>query len=688
MKPRTARFIAWLLVALYFVLVTVGLTLQFLTNTSYTNIALPVLLVIIPLIGTWPIIGALIISRHPRHPVGWLLSVGLLSAAFDMFFSGYASYGTNVYVGTLPGMTVTLLWLKWSGFPFATTAFTLMILLFPDGRPSSPFWQKVAWTAVGTLLFYLPVQAVEPGFVDPFTEIFINNPLGVSPSLWAILEPLWLIVMALLALCNLAAVISLIIRLRRARGDERQQIKWLAIPAVVFFSSIPFTILGLVETSAQTLGIAIIIALPSVAGMVIATAFAIFKYRLYDIDLLVNRTLVYGLLTLFVVGMYILIVGALGSFFQAQGNLVIGLLATGIVAVLFQPLRERLQRGVNRLFYGERDDPIEALSRLGRQLETAVPPKDVLPMLAETIAQTLKLPYVAIQLRVENGDTIAAEYGDPSPEETDFPLLSQGECIGRLVVALRSPGSSFSPAEMRLLRNIARQAGVAVHAVQLTIDLQQSRQRLVTAREEERRRLRRDIHDGLGATLAALNLEAAVLRRSIRPDPDKAEALVDEFRQDIRASIEDIRQLVYALRPPTLDQLGLIEAVRTQAAQCSRADAQGLSMLQVKVEAPEMLPPLSAAVEVAAYRIIQEALTNVVHHAQAQQCTIRLKLADGLKVEVMDDGLGIANGRQPENGLGLLSMRERAEELGGTCLIEPAAGGGTRVLASLPLVEA
>ncbi len=224
--------------------------------------------------------------------------------------------------------------------------------------------------------------------------------------------------------------------------------------------------------------------------------------------------------------------------------------------------------------------------------------------------------------------------------------------------------------------------------MQLTVALQRSRQQLVTTREEERRRLRRDLHDGLGATLAALNLEASVLRRLIRPDPEKAEALVEEFKQDIRNSIDDVRLLVYELRPPTLDQLGLVEAVRTQARQCSRLDANGDSALQVEVEAPEAFPPLPAAVEVAAYRIVQEALTNVVRHAQARHCTVRLELADELKVEVVDDGLGLANGRRQGNGLGLLSMRERAEELGGACLIEPVTGGGTRVLASLPVLEA
>ncbi|HEY5671472.1 MAG TPA: hypothetical protein VIS10_15885, partial [Anaerolineales bacterium] len=399
MTPHIARWIAWSLVAVYILLAASGLTLQFLTNTSYTDIAFPALLIIVPLVGIWPVIGALIISRHPRHPVGWLLSVGLLVAAFDMFFSGYVTYDINIYSGVLPGFSIGLLWLMWSGFPFATTAFTLMILLFPDGRPPSPFWRKVAWTAAGTLFIYLPIQAVHPGSVDPFTGILLNNPLAVGSASWTILEPLWLVGLVMLALCNLAAVISLILRLRRTKGEEHQQIKWLVIPAVGHFASIPFTILALVETNSQTLGIAIALALISVAGMVIATAFAIFKYRLYDIDILINRTLVYGTLTACVVGLYVLVVGAFGTFFQAQGNLLITLLATGLIAVLFQPLRERLQHGVNRLIYGERDDPIEALSRLGKQMEVALPSDQVLPALVKTIAQTLKLPYVGITMK-------------------------------------------------------------------------------------------------------------------------------------------------------------------------------------------------------------------------------------------------------------------------------------------------
>jgi len=364
-----------------------------------------------------------------------------------------------------------------------------------------------------------------------------------------------------------------------------------------------------------------------------------------------------------------------------------------VVAVLFQPLRERLQRGVNRFFFGRRDDPLGALSQLGRRLETAISAEMVLPTLVETIAQTLKLPFVAISLRTGETFTRVAQTGVEATDAIEIPLVYQGKTVGQLIAGARGPGESFHQNDKRLLESIAHQAGPAVQSIQLTTALQHSRFQLVTAREEERRRIRRDLHDSLGATLAALHLEAGAIKRSIRNNPDKAEALVDEFRGDLRVTIDDIRRLVYDLRPPTLDQLGLVAAVRAQAAQCSRAGdrSPGESsdpMLQVRVEAPEELPPLPAAVEVAAYRITQEALTNVLHHSQAHNCLVRLDLADELRVEILDDGVGLATGRDRNGGLGMLSMHERAVELGGSCIVELAPGGGTRVLASLPLPEA
>jgi len=287
---------------------------------------------------------------------------------------------------------------------------------------------------------------------------------------------------------------------------------------------------------------------------------------------------------------------------------------------------------------------------------------------------------------------VVAASGAPVADLLRLPLAYQGEVIGQLLLAPRAQGEAFSPADRRLLDDLARQAGIAVHAVRLTADLQRSRQRLVNAREEERRRLRRDLHDGLGATLAALNLQAGTIRNLISRDPAAADALVGELRAEIRAAIADIRRLVYDLRPPALDELGLVGAIRARAAQCYASaanDAEGGAetaqdnRLQVLVDAPEQLPPLPAAVEVAAYRIVLEALTNVVRHARARTCLIRLDVSEGLRLEIADDGIGLPT--EGGAGVGLRSMHERAAELGGTCVIETKPQGGTQVLVRLPL---
>jgi signal transduction histidine kinase len=222
---------------------------------------------------------------------------------------------------------------------------------------------------------------------------------------------------------------------------------------------------------------------------------------------------------------------------------------------------------------------------------------------------------------------------------------------------------------------------VAVHAVRLTADLQSSRERLVATREEERRRLRRDLHDGLGAQLAGLNVQAGTLRRLIPTDPDAADELVVELREELRGAISDIRRLVYDLRPPALDDLGLVEALRQLAERYGSESGQ----LRVLVEAPEDIPDLPAAVEVAVYRIMQEALTNVVRHARARTCVVRLAVDDDAALEIVDDGVGIP--AQRSVGVGLSSMHERASELGGSCIVESTRERGTRVLVRLPLAK-
>jgi signal transduction histidine kinase len=348
-------------------------------------------------------------------------------------------------------------------------------------------------------------------------------------------------------------------------------------------------------------------------------------------------------------------------------------------------------------------DATEALDagllRLSQRLEAILAPEEILPTIVETLAQGLRLPYVAMTLKRTEADafelaahsqfTTPPEDGrgsplaqppskdDLRPERHILPLLHDMEIVGQLIVEPRPAIDPLTAREQALLINIAQRAGTAAHIVRLTNDLRRTRERLVLAREEERRRLRRNLHDNIGPTLAALNLKVGALRKLIGREPAAAALQMAELREQIRTVITDIRRVVYDLRPPALDELGMLPAIREQAAQFS---TEGL---QVTVETPDHLPALPAAVEVAAYRIVLEALTNIARHAHARHGCIRLSLADELQIEVTDDGVGLPP--QHRAGVGFTSMRERATELGGACVVEPVMGGGTRVLARLPL---
>lgn len=609
-------------------------------------------------------------------------------------------------------VAVVLLWRKSDdGLALFVSLFLLTLGLWPTGVipalvVSHPEWglpwQFVqAFTVVGLLFFCLLFP--DGSFVPRWTRLpalvwgllllgLVLSPLFTSPY-QVFGQLLWVVGWS-------AGVLAQVYRYRRVSGPvQRQQTKWvifgvtgLVLTFLLFVALLPALVPALYQATPlgilwEMVGAGIglfgaLLLLPLSVGL------AMLRYRLWDLDLLIKRSLVYGLLTASVLGLYVLVVSGLGIVVQVQVNLLLSLLAAGLVAVLFHPLRERLQREVNHLFYGQRDEPYVVLSHLGQRLEATLAPETVLPAIAETVAQALKLPYTAVSLKVGEEFRLAAASGSPVGTPLSLPLAYQGEVIGQLLMTPRRPGEPLTPPDRRLLEDVTRQIGMAAHAVRLTDDLQRSRERLVTAREEERQRLRRDLHDGLGPTLAALALKATTISDLIPTDPTAAIHLSNGLYADIRATVGEIRRLVYALRPPALDDLGLVAALRECAAQASRPAQAGTGLdhvgeLRINVEAPDHLSPLPAAVEVAAYRIVQEALTNIVRHAEAHTCTVRLSLAESLEIEVSDDGVGIP----PEQraGVGLLSMRERAAELGGTCDIERAAAGGTRVCARLPM---
>ena len=557
-------------------------------------------------------------------------------------------------------------------------------------------FEFISWLGFGWFFYLFPNGRFVPTWTRWLAAIWLPTCIVwnyASDTAWAPLNwPLWLSVPVIGAFWA-SWLYSQVYRYRRvSNAVERQQTKWVVFAvALIILMMAGTSIIGAFvpgydlmseeQTTPQAFAYMVWqwLLSPLMASLPIAIAFSIMRYRLWEIDNLISRALVYGALTAFVVAGYALVVGGLGTLFQSRGNLLISLVATGIIALLFNPLRERVQRIVNRLMYGERDDPYAVLSRLGKNLEATLAPNSVLSTIVETIAQTLKLPYAAIILRDADTVQVAAVFGSSTARALALPLVYQHQLIGELHVASRAPDEPFTSAERRLLEDIAAQTGAAVHNVRLTADLQRSREQLVGAREEERRRLRRDLHDGLGPKLAGQTLKLEAALDSLDGETETARALLKETMSESQTVITEIRRLVYGLRPPALDQLGLLTAIREQAAQYQ------LNGLQVTVCVPETLPALPAAVEVAAFRIIQEALTNVARHARARTCAISLVRDRDLEIEIRDDGVGLPSNRRA--GVGLTSMRERAEEIGGSCVIEAGATGGTRVLAKLPITN-
>ena len=632
------------------------------------------------------VLGFIIVARA-RNAVGWCFMVAGLSLGLSSFAESYVQL--SLLGGARLPATPLAAWMNGLAQPAGAGVLPLVFLLFPTGRAPSPRWRHVQrlWAAAFAVL--LTATALRPGTIyatpDEQGGLEVANPLGVS-ALEAVLEPLVQAAFAALALVAGAALVSLVVRFRRSRGELRQQMKWLvyvaALAGVLLLAVIAIELIrsGSESRALETVSGVVFGLFAALFGLGVpaAVAIAVLRYRLYDIDLVINRTLVYATLAIFITAAYVGVVVGVGSLLGRAGEPDLGLsvVATALVAIGFHPARAGVQRVMNRLLYGDRDDPYAAVSRLGRSLEASIPAGEVLARITETVRQALKVPYVAIELGADGAEPATAA-GQPVADPLALPLVYRGETVGRLLVAPRRGTEGFTPPDQRLLEDLARQAGVAAHTVRLTRDLQRSRERLVVAQEDERRRLRRNLHDGLGPTLAGMALELETARGLVRDDGDAADGLLVRLQGQIQDAIADIRRIVYDLRPPSLDQLGLVGALREDGGRLAGAG------LALTFEAPDELPPLPAATEVAAYRIALEGISNAVRHAEASTCRVRLHLDGELEVEVRDDGRGIpAGGRE---GVGLTSMRERAAELGGTFTIERPDGGGTRILARLPV---
>ncbi|HSM57495.1 MAG TPA: histidine kinase [Candidatus Sulfomarinibacteraceae bacterium] len=629
------------------------------------------------------VFGSLIILRSSSHRYGWLMLAVGLSTTIVNATSEYAQYALVVAPEAGLPLGWAAAWVQdlWM-LPFVLL-FSLPFL-FPDGRLPTARWRTIFRVQSATwglyfLVFAFARRPLTNGFL--VYETALTNPLGLIPMSPDLYNGAFAVLVGIYVVTGTGTLVT---RWRGTRGDVRQQIKWVMYAFFLMLMALAASWVNilLVEAAGIDLGLSPILDVVisfSLLAVMGAMGLAVLRYRLYDIDLLINRTLVYGALTVMIVATYIFFVAGVGALLPLQDNLFLSLVATGVIAVLFAPMRARLQRAANRLMFGQRDDPYAVLSELGRLLATSATPQSTLHTVVETVARTLKLPYAAIQLEQDGAYDTRAEYGSAAAEKVALPLVHHNEVVGRLVIAPRSPGQTLAANDRRLLEDVAHQAAALAHNVRLTGALQRSRERLVAALEEERRRLRRDLHDGLGPSLASQTFKLDAALELLQQDPQAATGLLESLKKQNQRLVADIRRLVYQLRPPALDQLGLAGALRAYAGQIGGANG-----LQIAIAArPDPLPELGAAVEVAAYRIALEAVTNVVRHARAAHCTVTLEATqEQLRLIVADDGVGL--GPQAAAGVGLTSMRERAEELGGSLTVAAAQPSGTRVMASLP----
>jgi signal transduction histidine kinase len=591
--------------------------------------------------------GAVLAHHRPRNPIGWLLLSAGIAHLTSGATVGLISYGlARGWPAALLSVLLNVFNLAW---PFGITLLLpLALQLFPDGRLVSRGWR---WPFVATVVLGLAFvltgagpeplvvagRSVQPAFVLPG-----HDRLDV---VWSIANSASIVGLA-------TAIAGLVVRYRR--GDERLrgQLLWLVLALIIAVA------LNLPRWVTGDGPILLLLAVPLVP---IAITIAILRHRLLDIRLVVSRALLYLVLSLAVVVAYTGLIAALNAVLRGAGAPV---LATLLIALAFNPVRVRLQRAVDRLLYGARSDPVHAVSRVGERLSAT----DDIAGVLDGIREALRLPFAALR---RDGRELAAAGERPETLHA-VSLTFRGGRVGELVVGVRRGERALGPADLAVLGLLAPPLAAALHATALAEEVQASRERIVAAREEERRRLHRDLHDGLGPTLTGAGYKADAACNVLTTDPVRAAALLDDLRHDIGTAIDDVRRVVYALRPPALDQFGLVGALRRH---CEALP------LAVVLDTPDTLPPLPAAVEVAAYRIVTEALTNVTRHAAARSVQITLTVDTALEVSVVDDGIADATWR---DGVGLASMRERAAELGGTCTAGPTAAGG-RVDAVLPM---
>jgi signal transduction histidine kinase len=661
---------------------------------------------------SYALIGGLVASQRRENPIGWLFLFIAVVGGLSWAGSEYGLFAAIAHPGSLPGAA----WALWfynvfQNLVYPSGALVLTLLLLPDGRLPSRRWWPVVATAVTFTLAFTLLNAFVPGpEAGPDGQTLTANPVGLRALQWFAQNgsPVVNAAFVVGGLILLVGAAAPLLRMRRARGEEREQVRWIAYVVLMTAAANAVTaslfVVAPTFQSTWNVLIGIVNVVGFGVGLPVAAGIAIFRYRLYDIDLIISRTLVYGSMAAFITAVYVAIAVGVGSVIGSGGqpNLALSIVATAIVAVGFQPVRGRVQRLANRLVYGTRATPYEVLSEFSERVAESPAAGDVLPRMARVLAEGTGAEHAEVWLRAEGVLRPAATWperigpdgalGRPLPvvgqllpaiPESDraVAVRHQGELLGALSVRKRR-GESLTPIEEKLLDDLANQAGLVLKNVGLTAELllrldelRASRQRLVAAQDEARRRLERNLHDGAQQHMVALKVKLGLARALAKKDPARARELVGQLTTDADEALQTLRDLARGIYPPLLADQGLAAALEAQARRATLpvvAEADGVGRHPREVEA-------------AVYFCVLEALQNVQKYASASRATIRLSDRGGkLSFEVEDDGGGFDVATTPR-GSGLTNIADRVDALGGGLEISSAPGRGTRLRGTVPV---
>jgi signal transduction histidine kinase len=623
-----------------------------------------------------PVVGFVLASRRPANRVGWLFLVAGLALGLGGFLSAYGLHALVADPGSLPAGRAAAWLSNWIWvIPLAVLAF--VFLLFPTGQLRSRRWRPAAWFVGGafTLIAVDWLVNATRFWSDPFGSASQSgSPLLLAPLL--ILMPAALLV----------SVAAVVVRFARSAGEERLQLKWFAAAALLVVA----TFIASIFVNSAAVNV-----VQNVAFLCLwaAIGVAVLKYRLYEIDVVIGKAVLYGSLAVFITAVYAGLVVGVGTLAGGRDSPLLAALAAAVVAVAFQPARQRAGRLANRVVYGRRATPYQVLSDFAQRIGGAYAAEDVLPQMAQTVAKGTGAEQVVVWLRVDDQLRPGASTGGSPPAvpppagglpvdgqampalpgaDMSVPVVHGGELLG--AISVRMPkGEPLRPAGQQLVADVASQAGLMLSNVSLVEDLRASRQRLVTAQDEARRRLERNIHDGAQQDLVALAIKLRLAATAADDDP--ARHFLGELQADAAAALENLRDLARGIYPPLLADLGLAAALNAQA---------GKSALPVAVEAGG-IGRFPQDTEAAVYFCCLEALQNTAKYAKASTARIAVQSQQGtLCFTVSDDGTGY-DARHTPLGSGLRNMADRLAALGGRLEVRSAPGQGTTITGHLPV---